>query len=58
MNYPDFPQLKQPVEELGRAGKWVPGALGWLVGAGAVVGQIKIGSWMDMKVSEAKNDFD
>jgi hypothetical protein len=25
---PDFPQLKQPVEELGRAGKRVPGAPG------------------------------
>jgi hypothetical protein len=28
MKCPDFPQLKQPVDELGSAGKRVPGALG------------------------------
>jgi hypothetical protein len=28
MNCPDFPQLKQPVDELGSAGKRAPGALG------------------------------
>jgi hypothetical protein len=43
MKCPDFPQLKQLVEELGRAGKRVLGALGWLVGAGVVVGRIKTG---------------
>jgi hypothetical protein len=41
MKCPDFPQLKQPVEELGRVGKQVLGALDRLVGAGAVVGRIK-----------------
>jgi hypothetical protein len=40
---PDFPQLKQPVEELGRAGKWVPGAPGWFVEVRAAVGLIKTG---------------
>jgi hypothetical protein len=43
MKCPDFPQLKHPLEELGRAGKRVPGALGCLLGAGAVVGRIKMG---------------
>jgi hypothetical protein len=43
MKCSDFPQLKQQVEELGRAGKWVSGALGWLVRAGEVVGRIKTG---------------
>jgi hypothetical protein len=42
MKCSDFPQLKHPLEELGRVGKRVPGALGSLLGAGAVVGQIKI----------------
>jgi hypothetical protein len=28
MKCPDFPYLKQPLEELGRAGKRTPGALG------------------------------
>jgi hypothetical protein len=36
-------QLKQSLEELGRAGKRVPEALSWLVGAGARVGQINTG---------------
>jgi hypothetical protein len=42
MKCSDFPQLKHSLEELGRVGKRVPGALGSLLGAGAVVGQIKI----------------
>jgi hypothetical protein len=28
MKCPDFPQLKQPLKELGMTGKRVPGALG------------------------------
>jgi hypothetical protein len=43
MKCPDFPQLKQPVDKLGSAGKRVPGALGLFVGVEAVVGRIKTG---------------
>jgi hypothetical protein len=43
MKYPDFPQLKQPVDELGSAGKRVPGALDWVVELGAVAGRMNAG---------------
>jgi hypothetical protein len=38
MKCPDFPQLKQPVEELGRVGKRVPGALGFIGRSGGSIG--------------------
>jgi hypothetical protein len=43
MKCPDFPQLKQPIDELWSAGKRVPGTLGWFVEVGAVAGRIIIG---------------
>jgi hypothetical protein len=43
MKCPDLPQLKQPLEEVGTAGKRAPGALGSLFWAGAGVGQMNTG---------------
>jgi hypothetical protein len=36
MKCPDFPQFKQPVDEVGSAGKRAPGALG---------GVVEVGQW-------------
>jgi hypothetical protein len=43
MKCPNFPQLKQPVDELGSAGKRVPGALGWVLEVGALAGRMNTG---------------
>jgi hypothetical protein len=43
MKCPDFPQLKQLVDELGSAGKQALGALGYVVEVGAVAGRMNTG---------------
>jgi hypothetical protein len=57
MKCPDLPQLKHPVEELGKAGNRVPGAPGCFGVVGALLGRIIIGCLKEMKVDEKKGDF-
>lgn len=43
MKWPDFPQLKQVFAWFGGAGRWMPGAPGWVIWVGAAAGRMKTG---------------
>ena len=57
MKCPDLPQLKHPVEELGKAGNRVPGAPGCFGVVGAVLGRIMIGCLKGNEGGREKGDF-